>query len=104
MIQSTVYARVGLAGNPSDGFYGKCLSACVQNWSATVSLESCDRIIIEPNHEMDATTFVNLAELTDHADKYGYDKEFMLKIIKGVPRKLTPDEQDSFEYNKEYWD
>ena len=38
------------------------------------------------------------------AGSYGYDEEFMLKIIKGVPRKLTPDEQDSFDEWKEYWD
>ena len=42
--------------------------------------------------------------IINHAGEYDYDKEFMLKIIKGAPRKLTPDEQDSFEYNKKFWD
>lgn len=72
MIQSTVYARVGLAGNPSDGFNGKTLSACVRNWSATVTLEPADRIIIQPNPDMDRMEFDDLESLTDHSEKYGY--------------------------------
>lgn len=40
-------ARVGLMGNPSDGFRGKTLSFLIDNFSAAVSISSCDRIEIE---------------------------------------------------------
>lgn len=72
MIQSSVYARVGLVGNPSDGFYGKTISACVKNWQAAVTIENDDEIVIVPNIKMDALNYDSLADLVDHADKYGY--------------------------------
>lgn len=31
-------ARIGLLGNPSDGYFGACISAPVWNWQATVTL------------------------------------------------------------------
>ncbi|KAJ3319386.1 hypothetical protein HDV06_006339 [Boothiomyces sp. JEL0866] len=40
VIEERVYARVGLIGNPSDGFDGKCISATIINYYATVKLES----------------------------------------------------------------
>ncbi|KAJ3271802.1 hypothetical protein HDV01_006314 [Terramyces sp. JEL0728] len=39
-IHERVYARVGLIGNPSDGFNGKCISATIKNYYATVILKS----------------------------------------------------------------
>ena len=72
MIQSSVYARVGLVGNPSDGFYGKTISACIKNWQAVVTIEPDDDIVIIPNPTMDALHYDSLADLVDHADKYGY--------------------------------
>jgi glucuronokinase len=35
-ISSRVYARVGLLGNPSDGFYGKTISFSLANFFAEV--------------------------------------------------------------------
>ncbi len=74
MIQSTTYARVGLAGNPSDGFNGKTLSACVRNWEATVTLTPNDHgeVIIIYHHELDKLTHDNLEALVDHTERYGY--------------------------------
>jgi len=74
IISSSVYARVGLAGNPSDGFYGKTLSACVKNWQAFVSIEPRGRegIIIMPNTAMDTLTYKSLQDLANHTEKYGY--------------------------------
>ncbi|KAJ3051808.1 hypothetical protein HK097_007174 [Rhizophlyctis rosea] len=37
-ITSRCYARCGLMGNPSDGFYGKTLSITLRNWYAEVTL------------------------------------------------------------------
>tara|TARA_R110002126_G_scaffold1909_1_gene11339 strand:+ start:4358 stop:5596 length:1239 start_codon:yes stop_codon:yes gene_type:complete len=61
-------------------------------------------IIYNPNIKIKGHgTFLDFI-IKNAAGSYGYDEEFMLKIIKGVPRKLTPDEQDSFDEWKEYWD
>lgn len=37
VVRSTVHARIGLLGNPSDGFGGASLSLSLSNWAATVS-------------------------------------------------------------------
>ena len=34
----SIPARIGLLGNPSDGYFGKCISLPVWNWKATVNL------------------------------------------------------------------
>lgn len=36
-IHSRVFSRVGLLGNPSDGYGGKCISFSLANFSAEVS-------------------------------------------------------------------
>jgi glucuronokinase len=38
IIESHAYARCGLVGNPSDGYFGKTLSFIVRNFKATVKL------------------------------------------------------------------
>ncbi len=37
-LKTLVYARAGLLGNPSDGYFGKTISTIVKNFSARVSL------------------------------------------------------------------
>lgn len=48
-ITSTAYARIGLLGNPSDGYFGKTIACAVRNYSATVKLSESSRITITPN-------------------------------------------------------
>ena len=43
MIQVRVPARVGLLGNPSDGFGGRVIAATIGDLAATVTAEPCDR-------------------------------------------------------------
>jgi glucuronokinase len=38
IIESHAYARAGLVGNPSDGYFGKTLSFIIRNFAATVKL------------------------------------------------------------------
>ncbi len=51
-VEESCFARVGLMGNPSDGFEGKTVSFLIQNFRATVTLEptSAERgiEIVEP--------------------------------------------------------
>ena len=46
IVESVAYARAGLAGNPSDGYFGKCLAVIVKDFSARVWLEPSDSIEI----------------------------------------------------------
>lgn len=72
MIFKKTYARIGLMGNPSDGFYGKTLSCCITNFHAEIILTESHRLRILPHATHDATEFSNLGELTSISTKYGY--------------------------------
>ena len=49
MIETYAYARAGLLGNPSDGFYGKTISLMVRNFRARVLLYPSARLEIRPS-------------------------------------------------------
>lgn len=53
MIEKRTYARIGLMGNPSDGFYGKTLSSCITNFYATATLTENHRLEIVPHQICD---------------------------------------------------
>lgn len=58
-ISYSVPARIGLLGNPSDGYFGQCISLPVWNWEARVSLTPAKEVEL-PEDEglrriMDAT-------------------------------------------------
>lgn len=42
-VEESCHARVGLMGNPSDGFQGKTLSFLLKNFKATVNIEARDK-------------------------------------------------------------
>lgn len=71
-LTATSYARIGFLGNPSDGFFGKTLSACVTNFKATVSLEPSKNLRIITNPDRDHTKFPSLAGLSTHVARYGF--------------------------------
>ena len=65
-IKSSCPARVGLLGNPSDGFRGKTLSFALGNYCAEVTLEEAVGIQIIPNPELDRSSFSTIAELSGY--------------------------------------
>ena len=62
------YARLGLIGNPSDGYGGKTLSVVCKNFFAEVTLTQSDQLIIVP----DAYQFDSVTELVSHVSDNGY--------------------------------
>ena len=48
-ITAKAYARAGLLGNPSDGYFGKIVAVAVKNFSAEVVLETSPRLRIIPD-------------------------------------------------------
>ncbi len=62
------YARIGLIGNPSDGYGGKTLSAICKNFYAEVTLNESDQLVIEP----DNYRFNSVSDLQSHIVSDGY--------------------------------
>jgi len=62
MIETYAYARAGLLGNPSDGYYGKTIAFLVRNFRARVLLYPSARLEIRPS-KADMPIFENLEDL-----------------------------------------
>ena len=62
MIEKYAYARAGLLGNPSDGYFGKTIALLVRNFRARVLLHPSARLEIRPS-KADMPVFDSLDEL-----------------------------------------
>lgn len=72
MITKRAFARVGLMGNPSDGFYGKTLSTCISNFWAEVLITESRQIQFAPHTTHDCTQFASLDDMVHTALQFGY--------------------------------
>jgi glucuronokinase len=71
MIEGIAFARAGLLGNPSDGYFGKVIAVSIKNFSARVSLEdSRDLRIVPPSDEEER--YGSLPEFAGKVRLYGY--------------------------------
>ena len=48
IIRTRAYARAGLIGNPSDGYFGKTISIICRNYAAEVCCYESPRLVIMP--------------------------------------------------------
>jgi len=71
IIETRAFARAGLLGNPSDGYFGKTISIIVRNFGASVSLYESPELHIEPT-EQDLNVYKNLHELVESVNLNGY--------------------------------
>src|SRR5260370_41631930 len=71
MIETYAYARAGLLGNPSDGYYGKTISFLVRNFRARVRLYPSERLEIRPA-KADLPVFESLEDLRRTTRWRGY--------------------------------
>ncbi len=69
--EAVAYARAGLVGNPSDGYFGKTISFTFRNFAAKVSLYENPQVEIIPNLR-DRSTYNSIQELADDVRVYGY--------------------------------
>jgi glucuronokinase len=69
--EATAYARAGLIGNPSDGYYGKTISFSVRNFFAKVSLYDDTEVELVPSVR-DRSRYRSIDELVEDVDAYGY--------------------------------
>ena len=83
--EATAYARAGLVGNPSDGYYGKTISVIVRNFAAKVTLFESPEIEIVPSFQ-DRMKYANMEELVRDVENNGYYGG--IRLMKGAVRKF----------------
>ncbi len=83
MIMTKAYPRVGLAGNPSDGYNGKTLSVTFHNFSARIELEAASQLELVPGIR-DRSTYEDIQTFLQSIDSQGYYGG--LRLIKAALR------------------
>jgi len=71
IIRQHSYARAGLIGNPSDGYFGKTISFIVRNFQAEVILWESPQLEILPAAR-DHSVFDSIQALKDDVSSFGY--------------------------------
>ena len=71
IIRTKAYLRVGLIGNPSDGYLGKTISFAFSNFCAKVVLYETPELELLPS-EKDRSVFGSIGELVRDVDLHGY--------------------------------
>ncbi|XP_072342574.1 glucuronokinase with putative uridyl pyrophosphorylase isoform X1 [Scyliorhinus torazame] len=66
------YARVGIMGNPSDGFHGKTIAMTISNFWADVTIYESKKVVLIPHPLNDPTEFGSLQDLHGISRKEGY--------------------------------
>jgi glucuronokinase len=71
IITAHAFARAGLVGNPSDGYFGKTISFIIRNSRATVRLWESPHFEIMPTHG-DLAVFASVSEFLRDQKLHGY--------------------------------
>ena len=85
-IRKRAYARAGLVGNPSDGYFGKTLSVVVRNFWAEATLTESDRLELVPGRE-DEGRYGSLDELVGEVRLHGYYGG--LRLVKATVKRFA---------------
>ncbi|MFQ5739346.1 MAG: mevalonate kinase [Acidobacteriota bacterium] len=70
MIETAVYARAGLLGNPSDGYFGKTISTTLRNFSARITIREAVQLEVVLNRQ-DRCCFDRVQDLVEDIDRHG---------------------------------
>lgn len=113
IINNRAYARAGVLGNPSDGYFGKVIAISVKNFYAEVTLRESRDLRIEEKKQ-DLNVYRNIHDLVNKINLYGYyggvrliratikkfhdycmsqdirleDKNFFIQYDSNIPRQL----------------
>ncbi len=71
IIRTQAFARAGLIGNPSDGYFGKTIAISVRQFSARVTCWESPRMTIKPRHP-GVLEFDSFEGLIEDVRLYGY--------------------------------
>lgn len=86
VLKTCAYARAGLLGNPSDGFFGKTISAIVKNFSARVVLYEWPELEIVLSQE-DRCEFDSVEDLVEDVRLRGLYGG--LRLVKAAVKKFA---------------
>ena len=70
-IRTRSFARAGLLGNPSDGYFGKTLSFTFTQFGVELVMAESSRIRFQQG-EVDDATFASMEEMSRNLRLYGY--------------------------------
>ena len=84
--EATAFARAGLVGNPSDGYFGKTISFTIRNFAAKVSLYEHPEVEIVPSLR-DRSSYASVRDLVDDVRAYGYYGA--IRLVKATIRKFA---------------
>jgi glucuronokinase len=71
LFRTRSYARAGLLGNPSDGYYGKTIAFSIEDFPVDVIIYESPELKIEPG-DVDKNHFDNVHDLVNTVQHYGY--------------------------------
>ncbi len=69
--EATAYARAGLVGNPSDGYFGKTISFVIRDFAAKVSLYESPEVQVMPSMQ-DRSQYASIRDLAEDVKSNGY--------------------------------
>ncbi len=85
IIRTQSYPRIGLIGNPSDGYYGKTIAFTFRAFSAEVILYESPELCIEPA-QRDHSMFSGIGALADDVRRFGYYGG--IRLLKGAVKRF----------------
>jgi glucuronokinase len=86
VIRKRAFARAGLVGNPSDGYYGKTISLIIRNLHADVVLYEWEDVELIGSAE-DQTRFGSVQELVQDVKLHGYYGG--IRLVKATVKKFV---------------
>ncbi|MDZ4858309.1 MAG: GHMP kinase [Candidatus Hydrogenedentes bacterium] len=84
--EATAYARAGLIGNPSDGYFGKTISFTMAEFGAKVTLYEHPEVEIVPSLR-DRSSYASVRDLVDDVKQFGYYGA--IRLVKAAIRKFV---------------
>ncbi len=92
IIRTKAYPRVGLIGNPSDGYFGKTISFTFSNFRAEVILYETPELEILPSQK-DHSLFADITDLVNDVKLHGYYGG--IRLLKATVKKFYDYCQDN---------
>jgi len=83
--EATAYARAGLVGNPSDGYFGKTISFIIRDFAAKVTMYESPELEIVPSFQ-DRFKYASMRELREDVKSQGYYGG--IRLMKATIRKF----------------
>lgn len=94
VITAKAYARVGILGNPSDGYEGKCISSTIENYAATATIRGADSSVQFGSHMQ----FPSLQAFREHITQNGYPQEDGATLLLMATTKMFLQAMDDHHY------